>query len=528
VSRFQRATRASAVAVATAPVRVGIYARVSTDERLGQAFNSIHHQREACESYVNAHRGEGWSGVAEDYSDGGFTGANTTRPALQRLIADVEAGKIDVVLTYKLDRLSRSMRDFLNLLHFFDEHNVSFVSVSQSFDTTTPIGKMTLNLLASFGEFERQVTAARTKDKLGAARRRGKYVGGYLVLGYDRAPEGGHLVVNGDEAEMVREIFRLFLANRSLVATLGELDRRKWTSKKWKTRDGKDFGGGRFDAHKLRRLLGHHIYEGRVLFEGTLYDGEHAAIISPKVFREVQQVLDAGRRDTRPGAANKYGCLLRGLLFCGCGSPMVHTPTTRGSRIFRYYRCAATMRRGAATCSTRLVRAALIEDSVVAQVRRIGTDTRLQHETFQQAVAQIATERRAARVEARRLKREVAAGKRDLVRLVDTLTRTTGSAASAVQEQLAVAQERLAAIEARLAEVLTTVESLAAQQVDEADVARALQDFEGLWSVLVLAEKERLLHLLISAVRYDGANGALEIDWRLAGFGQLAAEISGA
>ena len=520
--RFGRAS-AAAAAVETRP-RAVVYTRKSTTEGLNREFSSLDNQRERGKAYAVS---QDWSLIDTRYDDGGFSGKTTDRPALQRLLADAENRLFDVIIVYKLDRLSRSLCDFVNLHRVLEKRGVEIVSVTEPIDTRTPMGRAFVNILVSFGQMEREQTAERTRDKVSAARRQGKYVGGYLVLGYDRTPEGGHLVVNSDEAEMVREIFRLYLANRSLVATVAELDRRHWTLKRWKTREGKDHGGGRFDVHSLRRMLGNHIYEGRVLFEGKLYDGEHDAIISPKAFREVQQVLDTRRRDTRPGVANKYGCLLRGLLFCSCGSPMTHTPTTKGSRLFRYYRCAASMRRGAATCATRTVPAIPIEDFVVAQVRRIGTDTQLQRETFEQALAQIAAERRAARVEVRRLKRDLAAGKQEVALLVDTLSRTDGAAADAVQDQLATAQDRVGAIETRLAEVLATVETPAAQNVDEANVARALQDFEGVWSALILAERERLLHLLISAVRYDGANGTLAIDWRMEGFGALAADVTG-
>lgn len=521
--RFGRAS-AAAAAVETRP-RAVVYTRKSTTEGLNREFSSLDNQRERAKAYATS---QDWSLIDTRYDDGGFSGKTTDRPALQRLLADAECRLFDVIVVYKLDRLSRSLCDFVNLHRVLEKRGVEIVSVTEPIDTRTPMGRAFVNILVSFGQMEREQTAERTRDKVSAARRQGKYIGGYLVLGYDRTPEGGHLTVNDDEAEMVREIFRLFLANRSLISTVAELDGRNWTLKKWKTRDGKDFGGGRFDVHSLRRMLGNHIYEGRVLFEGEMYDGEHAAIISPKVFREVQQVLDAGRRDTRPGVANKYGCLLRGLLFCDCGSPMTHTPTTKGSRVFRYYRCAASMRRGAATCATRAVRAIPIEDFVVAQLRRIGTDPQLQHETFQQAVAQIAAEQRAARVEARRLKRDLGAGKRDLGVLVDTLSRATGSAAAAVQEQLASAQERFSGIETRLAEVLNAIKTLGAQNLNEADIARALASFDPVWDVLLSAEKERVLHLLISAVRYDGATGTLAIEWRLEGFGALAAEVTGA
>jgi len=402
------------------------------------------------------------------------------------------------------------------------------VSVAESIDSSTAHGKMLIGILATFAEYERSLASARTRDKIRGAKQKGRFCGGAPVLGFDCDPKGAQLVVNAAEATMVREIFELFLANKSLVATVAEMDRRGWTLKKWVTRAGKEFGGGRVDVHNLRRLLGNHVYEGRVLFEGKLYDGEHAAIVSSKVFHEVQRILDAGRRDTRPGAANKYGCLLRGLLFCGCGSPMVHAPTKKGHRVHRYYRCGATMRRGAATCPTRALRALDIESFVVGRIRAIGQDASLRGQTFREAVDQLAAQKRSLNREAKRLTRGLAATERHVEDLVATLSRATGPVAEAVEAEIAKAKTRTAAAEERLRTVRAEAGGLGAVSIDEADLARALADFDGLWSVLLTAERERLLGVLISAVRYDGANGRLEIDWRLAGFGELAAEVTGA
>lgn len=526
MSRFLRAGRASAVAVATAPVRVAIYSRVSTDERLGQAFNSIHHQREACESYVNIHRGEGWSVVADEYTDGGFTGANTTRPGLQRLIADVEAGKIDVVLTYKLDRLSRSMRDFLNLLHFFEQHNVSFVSVSQSFDTTTPIGKMTLNLLASFGEFERQVTAARTKDKLGAARRRGRWTGGMPPLGYNTAPEGGRIVVNKDEADQVRAIFDLYFEKCSLIAVVQELGNRGWRRKTWTTRDGKVRVGRTFNNVDVHRLLTDPLYAGMQKLGNETFKGEHPAIVTKAVFERVQRLLDGNRRNSGASYRNRHGALLRGILRCAaCDSSMTHAFTERRGKAFRYYRCVNAVKNGAAACPTGSVPATKIETFVVEQIKKIGSDPVLCDETFRQVQAQVAIERRGLKAEAKRVNRELADTRAELDRLTSAVAKASGPAADALMAKLAETQERFTTLERRRAEIVDRQATLTAQDVDPAAVGRALAQFTDIWEVLLTRERERIVRLLIERVDYHGANGELKFTFSPTGAKLLTTEV---
>ena len=515
-----------AIATVQAPVRAAVYTRKSTEAGLQQAFNSLANQRERGEAYVAS---QGWTLVSTLYDDGGFSGGTTDRPALQRLIADIEAGLVDVIVVYKLDRLSRSVCDFVNLHRFLETHRVEIVSVTEPIDTRTPMGRAFVTVLMSFGQMEREQTQERTKDKASAARRNGKSVGGYLVLGYDRAPEGRRLVVNEPEAKLVRETFRLFLEKRSLVEVSAELTRRGITLKRWTTKDGKDYGGGRFDKINLRRMLTNYTYIGKVNFEGVVYDGEHEGIISPKLFKAVQRVLDGNQRNHRVPEKNRHGALLRGLLRCSvCGAPMMHAPTTKSGKLFRYYRCQTVMKKGAAACSTKPVAADAIESFVVGEIKRIGADPALQRATFEQALAQVAAERRGLKAEAKRLDRDLGAARADVERLVGTLSRTTGPAADAVRAELEKAQGNIAALDSRLAEVHARETVLVAQHVDEADVARALQDFDELWSVLLTPERERVLGLLIAGIRYDGSTGKLDVDWRIAGFGQLAEEVGGA
>src|ERR1700674_1441523 len=223
-------------------VRCAVYTRKSTEEGLDQEFTSRDAQREAAEAYIRSQRHQGWTLLPERYDDGGFSGGNLDRPALQRLLGDIEAGLVNCVVVYKVDRLSRSLLDFARLMDRFDQRAGSFVAVTQQLNTTTSLGRLTLNILLSFAQFEREIIGERTRDKMTAARRKGKWVGGMPVLGYDIAADGGHLVVNPREAEQVREMFRLYARHRSLSAVIEELGRREWTTKAFRSQRGKQHG----------------------------------------------------------------------------------------------------------------------------------------------------------------------------------------------------------------------------------------------------------------------------------------------
>jgi len=227
-------------------VRVAVYTRKSTDEGLEKEFNTLDAQRQAVEAYIQSQRGEGWIALPQQYDDGGYTGANVNRPAFQRLLADFEAGKVDAVCVYKIDRLSRSLLDFARIIEFFEKQDVTFTAVTQQFSTANAIGKLTLNILMSFAEFERQVIAERTADKIAASRRNGLWMGGRPVLGYDL--EDKRLVINAEEAAQVGEIFRLFIETGSMVATVTEVNRRGWTTKSWTTKGGEIREGRPFDG----------------------------------------------------------------------------------------------------------------------------------------------------------------------------------------------------------------------------------------------------------------------------------------
>ena len=244
--------------------RCAVYTRKSTEEGLEQEFNSLDAQRESGEAYIKSQVNEGWECLPDRYDDGGYSGGNMERPALKRLLADIDAGKVDSVVVYKVDRLSRSLLDFAKMVETFDRHHVSFVSVTQLINTSTSMGRLMLNVLLSFAQFEREIISERTRDKIAAARRRGKWSGGMPLLGYDVDPRGSKLAVNEEEAARVRAIFQLYLELQSLIPVVVELERRGWTNKRWTTRKGRERGGKPFTKTSLHRLLTNVVYVGKI------------------------------------------------------------------------------------------------------------------------------------------------------------------------------------------------------------------------------------------------------------------------
>jgi site-specific DNA recombinase len=354
-------------------IRCAIYTRKSTEEGLEQSFNTLQAQRESAEAYIRSHQHEGWRAAPTLYDDGGWSGANLERPALRRLLADVEARRIDGVVVYKVDRLSRSLLDFTRLLSLFEKHGVSFVSVTQDFNTSTSMGRLTLNILLSFAQFEREMISERTRDKLSAARRKGKWIGGIPVLGYEVAPEGGRLLVHPGEAERVREIFQLCARVRHLPEALAAIRARGWTAKQWTSRRGQTHGGGPLSLSTLRRLLTNVLYRGDIAHKGVTYPGEQEAIVSRELWREVNDKHRLSRQQmSRHRPVETPLC---GLLRCGqCGFVLATSYARRLGQRHVYYLCRAGKKQQPA-CPQQPLRAHDLEDALRERLERGATAT---------------------------------------------------------------------------------------------------------------------------------------------------------
>jgi site-specific DNA recombinase len=287
-------------------VRCAIYTRVSTEQGLEQDFNSLDAQYDASQAYIRSQAHAGWTLLRAKYDDGGFSGGTTDRPALQRLLGDLRAGKIDVIVVYKVDRLTRSLADFAKLVDLFDQHNVSFVSVTQQFNTTTSMGRLTLNVLLSFAQFEREVTAERIRDKISASKRMGLWVGGMAPLGYDT--KGRKITVNDAEAGRVRMIFRGYLQLGSLNLLMADLRQRGIVTKVRTLKTGEIVGGIPFTRGSLAHLLRNRFYIGEVAFKGEVLKGEQPAIVDEDLFDAVQAKLNEQVTITRPNGPNPSVC----------------------------------------------------------------------------------------------------------------------------------------------------------------------------------------------------------------------------
>jgi DNA invertase Pin-like site-specific DNA recombinase len=354
-------------------LRCAIYTRKSSEEGLEQEFNSLDAQREACEAYVASQKAEGWLLVPDRYDDGGISGATLERPALKRLLADIETHKADIVVVYKIDRLSRALMDFAKLVEVFDRNSVTFVSVTQSFNTTTSMGRLTLNILLSFAQFEREVIGERIRDKFAASRKKGMWMGGFVPLGYD--VKDRKLVVNEADAKTVRMIFERFTKIGSATTLVAVLRTEGVTGKYGKL----------VDKGYIYKLLNNRTYIGKAAHKGTVYPGEHEAIISQALWDKVHSILGDSPRLRAARTRAQTPALLKGLIFGPTGRAMTPTHTRKGGKLYRYYVSTDVLKRDADACSVRRVPAAEIESAVIEQVRSVLRSPEIIVRTFRVA-----------------------------------------------------------------------------------------------------------------------------------------------
>jgi site-specific DNA recombinase len=349
-------------------VRCAAYTRKSSEEGLEQEFNSLHAQREAAIAYIASQKSEGWIALPDHYDDGGISGGTLERPALKRLLRDVEAGLIDVIVTYKLDRLSRSLADFVKLIELFERHNVTFVSVTQQFNTTTSMGRLTLNILLSFAQFERELTGERIRDKFLQSRKRGLWMGGWPALGYQ--VEDRRLVVIEREAALVRRIFDRFAKTGSALAVARELNAGGEATKRRPSANG-DRGGKPWTKGAVYKVLANRVYLGEAVHKGVAYPGEHAAIVDQRTWDKAHAVMaePAHRRGAETRA--QVPALLKGLIYGPNGRPMSPSHTRRRGRIYRYYVTREAISDGYDTCPVTSVPAADVEGAVLDHTQNL-------------------------------------------------------------------------------------------------------------------------------------------------------------
>jgi site-specific DNA recombinase len=355
-------------------LKCAVYTRKSSEEGLEQDFNSLHAQRESCEAYIKSQKHEGWMALPILYDDGGYSGGSIERPALKKLLADIQSRTVDVVVVYKVDRLTRSLADFAKIVEIFDAAGVSFVSVTQQFNTTTSMGRLTLNVLLSFAQFEREVTGERIRDKIAASKQKGMWMGGWVPIGYDRKDRT--LVINEDEARTVRTIFALFLKLKNVRKVQAELARLKLATKPYPIATGKILGGLPFSRGHLYRILSNPLYIGEIAHKDIRHAGQHPRIIDQDTWEAVNAQIGSNRREHRGRAKAGHANLLAGLIFDETGRPLVSSHTTKNGKRYLYYVTSEGSGRHPAPPVQAKLRlpAAEVDAFVISAVQRFLTD----------------------------------------------------------------------------------------------------------------------------------------------------------
>ena len=503
-------------------VRCAIYTRKSTEKGLEQEFNSLHAQREACEAYIASQRHEGWVALSEHYDDPGFSGGNIDRPGLKKLMRDIERGKIDCVAFYKLDRLSRSLLDFVKLAEFFNQHNVTFVSITQQFSSTTAMGRLILNILLSFAEFERAISAERVRDKIAAAKKKGKYLGGTPAYGYDVDYKNTKLVVNQEEAKLVRNVFKTFIETGSCLEIARGLNTKGIPTKSWTTKNGSFHQGGPWNTQHVYRALNNRTYLGETVHHSASYPGEHEAIVSKSLWERVQGIFASGTARKKGQETREVKTLLRGIIRCGhCDKSMVGTYTRKKNRVvYRYYACSSAIKNGYASCPVKSVPAGEIEKAVVGQLRALLQSPEVIAETFRAA-------RDLQEHELQTLRDEKADMEMRMVEL-----RASASELVSADSDGDVGAKRFSELDddiqrtrCTLAGVDERISALSEGLFTEQDVADALRNLDPVWDELFPSEQHRVLRSLVERVTVfpDG----LDIRLRAEGIHSIVAEVKG-
>jgi site-specific DNA recombinase len=350
----------------TQKIHCAIYTRKSSEEGLDQSFNSLDAQREACEAYIKSQRQEGWHAISSHYDDGGFSGGSMERPALKRLMDDIRAGNVNTVVVYKVDRLTRSLADFAKIIEQFDAHRVSFVSVTQQFNTTSSMGRLTLNVLLSFAQFEREVTGERIRDKIAASKRKGMWMGGHVPLGYDLRDRMIH--INPREAETVHTIYSNYVRLGCVMALKDYLDRNGISGKSRRLPDGSKISGTCYSRGALYKILRNHIYVGEIRHKGSVYRGQHEAIIDREQWNQVQKLLLNNQQGRRRKTRATKSSLLTGIIFDPDGNRYTPTHANKSGRRYRYYTSQTVIRKTTQTDQPARIPAHDLEAAVIGRI----------------------------------------------------------------------------------------------------------------------------------------------------------------
>lgn len=486
-------------------VRCAIYTRKSTENGLEQDYNTLDAQWDACESYIKSQTSRGWKTIHTHYDDGGFTGANTDRPAFNRLITDVNAGLIDTVVVYKVDRLSRSLADFANMMELFDKHGVAFVSVTQYFDTSSSIGRMTLNILITFAQFEREMISERIRDKITSSRQKGKYMGGQPILGYDVIDK--KLIVNENEKYQVQKIYDFYLNNKSLREIVDLINSWGWTNKQWKTKRGHLAGGKPFNKQVLYTILKNPLYIGKIRHHDKIYEGEHEGIITLEIFEKVQSLLKKNKVNQTNTNRKRIDSMLRGILFCGsCGSRMAKSYTRKPNKKYTYYTCLNVIKNGRDKCSNKSVPATKLDEFVVSHIKEIAFNPELLNGFIEEFAKQKEMDLHEIKNELKSLTVRLASYQLERDRMALDNNMNHIEAITRTNEQLEKVTNRIKYLETKRNILLNT-------NLNAGDVTVTLNKFFPIWDTLTLNEQNRILDILFDQILWDGKSENLDFHY---------------
>ncbi|MFN0149593.1 MAG: recombinase family protein [bacterium] len=481
------------VTVPSAVIRCAVYCRQSVSEGSAESA-SIAVQREACQNYIAAHKAEGWTAIPDAYVDQGISGATLQRPGMQRLLADIEADRVDAIVVYKLDRVSRNLADFTALVESLDQRGVRLVSITQSFDTKSAIGKLTLSILMSFAEFERTLISERTRDSIAAAKKKGKWCGGCAVFGFDIVEK--KLVPNEIEAQRTREAFAIYLQTGSLIATAEQMNARGWRTKESATKTGAR-GNKPWNKGVLHGLLTNPILIGKVVSGGEAYDGNHPAIVDEATWTAVQDRLQSNAVAGSSGERHPSEALLAGILRCSlCGASMTPTHCKKGPRKYSFYACSRRVKGGKSACSAPYLSAPKIEAEYVARIAKRAGDPKVVEAVVSAARDQLAERKRSLADEARAVRKALKDADRER------------GAADCGSDSL---DRRIRDLRARLAEIEGERSAADATTVEADQVAEMLRDdFAGVWGAMTSRERKRVVELTAERlfVRRETRNAA--------------------
>ncbi len=483
-----------------------VYTRKSTDENLNSDFTSLDAQRESGEAFIKSRKAEGWQLYPERFDDPAYSGGNTNRPALQHLLGAIRQGKVQTVVAYKYDRLSRNIKDFVKILDLFDKHGVAFVSVTQQFDTSTSIGRIFQTMLMGFAQFERELVSERTRDKRAAMIQKGKWGGGMPIIGYDIDSASRKLVVNKSEVKQVRDQFLFYLKEKSLGKTARRLNAQGYRMKQWINKAGGEKGGSRYNKANLVQILRNPLYIGKLRHKDKLFPGEHKAIVDEPLFNRVQKLLSQNNGTHHSANQDKHDFLLRGLVHCkACGSMMTSNFAYSKGRKYFYYKCVKVSKFSKDECPVRSTPAKELETLIVKRLSFLGRNKKVIDRIVKDAQESSVKAFGPLREDRRRIQDEIRKTDEEAKKLIGALgTQNNGASRNRfITDRLDELQETKQKTEERLAEIELSIRGLEGRMIDADVIRHNLQRFDAVFEKLTPNEKKDLLRLLIKEIVYN-------------------------